>query len=448
MPSTTLPPVIHGVPIVGVLPALLHRPLDRLLATRDRVGDIFTLKIGSAPWVVLLHPRHAEHVLVSQCSRYRKAGRAWESLAQLLGTGLAISEGELWRRQRRLIQPHFHHQQMAGLTALMIDSIAGTLDSWLGHADTGELFDLSAAYASLTLLAIARTLFGQGLSAGDAVQVGALVKYVSDHLPIGIIGRALPSWVPIPSARRYQQKLQALDAIVQNIIDRERALTSPSNSLLGRLAAEAAEGGMTDKQLRDEVMTFFLAGAESSSLALSWASHFLVEHPQEARKLQEEVDRVLGRRTPTLSDAAMLPYSKMVIQESLRLRPSNWWLPRSTAVDDEIDGYRIPTGTMIMLLIYGIHHHPAIWPEPEQFRPERFAPESVAQRHRYAFVPFGAGQRVCIGRELAILEGQLTLAMLLQRFSLEAAPGRCPSPQASMTLRPRGGLHVYLHRRS
>ena len=246
------PPLVSGAPIVGVLPALLRRPLEWLLETRSRMGDIFTLNLAFTRWVVVLHPRHAEHVLVSHCDRYRKSGPAWEALTDLLGTGLALSEGELWKRQRRLVQPYFHRQQVGALTSLMIETIAETLDSWREVADSGKPFNLSAGYSRLTMRVVARALFGQGLSPAEIEQVGALITYIADYLPLGILGRALPPWVPIPGARRYQRKLQELNAMVHKIIAVERGSEVPSGSLLARLVAETSDGGLTDGQLRDE----------------------------------------------------------------------------------------------------------------------------------------------------------------------------------------------------
>lgn len=447
-PLSALPPLVSGAPVVGVLPALAYRPLEWLLETRRRMGDIFTLDLGFARWVVVLHPRHAEHVLVSHCDRYRKTGPAWEALTELLGTGLALSEGEAWKRQRRVVQPYFHRQQMAALTSLMIETIAETLDSWQGAADSGKPFNLSAGYSGMAMRVVARTLFGQGLPAAEVERVGALIAHIADYLPLGILGRALPPWAPIPGAGRYRRKLRELDAMVHKIIAGERGSAAPSGSLLARMVAETGDGGLTDGELRDEVMTFLLAGADPTSLALSWASHFLIEHPEVASQVEAEVDAVLGRRAPLFADAAALSYTRMVIQESLRLRPPDWWLPRSAAAEDEIDGFRIPAGTMVVLMLYGIHHNPTVWPDPERFRPERFAREEVAQRHKHAWIPFGAGPRACMGREFALIEAQLALAMLLQRFSLSAAPGRRPSARARMTLRPEGGVQVYLRRRT
>lgn len=450
--STTIlsacPPLVSGIPIVGVLPALARRPLEWLLETRDRVGDIFTLDLGLTRWVVLQHPRHAEHVLVSHGDRYRRSGPAWEMLTDLFGTGLVLSEGEQWKRQRRLVQPAFHRQQLAALTPLMVETIAETLGSWQAAADNGKQFDLSSGYASLPLRVLARAIFGQGLPAAEIERVGSLITYIADYLPLGILGRVLPRWAPVPGARRYQRKLQELNGIVHKIIANERGTEIPSDSLLARLVAETADGGLTDGQLRDEVMTMLLAGSDPTGLALSWTTYFLLEHPDVADKLQAEVNAVLGRRTPELADVAALAYTRMVIQESLRLRPIDWWLSRSATVDDEIDGYHIPAGTMVILNLYGIHHHPTVWPDPERFRPERFTREEIAQRPKHAWLPFGAGPRACIGRELAIMEAQLALAMLLQRFSMTAVPGRRATTRARMTLRPEGGVQVYLRRRA
>lgn len=440
-------PLVRGLPLVGVVPALLDHPIQRLLKARDRYGDIFSLDLGVTRWAVLCHPRYAEHVLVTHADRYRKGGPVWEAAAPLLGNGLVISEGDFWRRQRRLLQPHFHRQQLAALTTLMVDAIAETLDSWQPTIESSQPMNLSAGFAAITMRVIARTLFGQHLASAEIERVSELMAHIFAFLPLGIASRLLPRWLPLPGAQRYRQQLAELDAIVHRLIAVERSAAAPSSSLLALLVREALDGGMTNQQLRDEVMTFFLAGYETTSLALSWAVTFMLEQPDILQKVHAELDRSLGARAPAFSDLAALAYTRTVINETLRMTPPSWWLPRSATVDDELDGYHIPAGTMVVIFTYAIHHHPTLWPSPERFIPERFSTEEAASRHRLAFMPFGAGQRVCIGKEFALMEAVLVLAMFLQRCTLRPVPGINPQPRIGMTLRPKGEVKAFLERR-
>jgi cytochrome P450 len=204
---------------------------------------------------------------------------------------------------------------------------------------------------------------------------------------------------------------------------------------------------LTDIQLRDEVMTFFLAGYETTNLALTWAVHYLTQQPELMRQAQAEVDQVLGGRAPTFADLAQLSYLRKVVQETLRLRPPFWQITRTAVADDQIDGYAIPAGTLVVSLIYAAHQHPEIWDAPERFDPERFTNEQVDGRHKLAWMPFGAGQRQCIGRDFLIMEAQIVLAMILQRYTLEALPGHTAALQPSGTLKAQGGVLVRLQRR-
>jgi len=205
---------------------------------------------------------------------------------------------------------------------------------------------------------------------------------------------------------------------------------------------------MTDAQLGDEVKTFFLAGYETTSLTLTWAVSLLTQHPEVMDKLRAEVDTVLAGRTPSFADLPALSYTRMVIQEAMRLRPASWWVPRTAVADDVIDGYTIPAGATVVSLTYGIHHHPEIWAEPKRFDPDRFTNEQVAQRHKLAWVPFGTGQRQCIGKDFSIMEAQFILAMIVQRYALTAAPGPAVLPKLTSTLKPNRPVFVYMEQRA
>lgn len=444
------PPLTNGFPLIGSLPSLLRRKFDFLLEAQQRYGDIYTLNLGMLKWVMLHHPRHTEHVLVSNSQNYRKGGALWETLRDMMGNGLVVSEGDFWLRQRRMIQPQFHRQRLAALTETMVAATHESLDEWEPAARAQQPYNVVDGFSATTMRVIVRSLFGQGLDRADLERTSSLVTYALDFLMLGSATSSLPKWVPVPGAKRFQESIRELDQIVYSIIAKERAATTPSDSMLAMLVQmvdnETGEQ-MTDAQLRDEVMTFFVAGYETTSLALAWIAHFLTQHPHVMDKLQDEIEQVLGGRTPTFADLPALQYTKMVIQEAMRLRPPSWWVPRTALADDVIDGFFIPAGTTVVSFTYGVHHNPGVWEDPQRFDPERFAMAREGQRHRLAWVPFGAGQRQCIGRDFSIMEAQIILAMLIQRFSLSAVAGHTATLALSASLRPKDGVMVNLIRR-
>jgi len=451
VPARPLPPRTRGLPVVGALPAFMRRPFDYFLAARERYGDIYTLDLGFLRWVILNHPRHTEYILRDNSQNYRKGGALWDMLRTIMGNGLAVSEGDFWLRQRRMIQPHFHRKQLVGLTEAMVTAITEGLEAWDRSADAQQPIDALQSFSTTTMRVIARVLFGQGVAQADLDRVSEVMAFAIDYLMIGSMTYTFPRWLPIPGARRYRVVLHELDHLVTQIIAHEREAATPSASLLAMLAHmidEETGERMTDAHLKDEVKTFFLAGYETTSLALTWAIYLLTQHPDTMDKLRAEVDTVLAGRTPSFADLATLNYTRMVLQEAMRLRPASWWVPRTAVADDVIDGYAIPAGTTVVSLTYGIHNNPDVWAEPERFDPERFTSEQVAQRHKLAWVPFGTGQRQCIGKDFALMEAQIILAMIVQRYTLTAVPGPTVLPKFSASLRPNRPVLLRLERRA
>lgn len=455
VPVASAPPRTRGLPLVralvGALPELLHRPFEFLLTARERYGDIFTLDLGFVRWVVVSHPRQADHVLRENSHNYRKGGAMWDMIRTLLGNGLVVSEGEFWLRQRRMMQPHFHRKQLAGLTSAMVSATVDSLSRWDRAAALGQPLDMLPAFSAITMRVITRALFGQGLSESDLEKVSQAMPFIIDYLMAGMVSRSLPKWVPFPGARRYRRLVRELDALIGELIKNERSAETSSDSLLAMLVnmvdAESGER-MTDGQLLDEVKTFFLAGYETTSVALTWIMHLLAEHPEVMAKLQAEIDTVLAGRTPGFADLPALRYCSMVVQEAMRLRPPSWWLPRTAIADDVIDGYAIPAGTTVIAFTYGVHHHPRVWDQPARFDPERFRSEQLAHQHKLSWMPFGVGQRQCIGKDFALMEAQLILAMLVQRYTFTQAKGAPIRPTFTMTLRPNRPVLMHLQRRA
>ena len=452
--SKPLPPTISGAALLGALPSLVKDPFGFVVQARESYGDVYTLNLGLLKTTMLNHPNHAQHVLIDNVANYPKKGALWESLRTFLGNGLVVSEGDFWLRQRRMIQPQFHHKQVEGLATLMSAAIEESIAGWDEIADTGQPFDISHACTQITMKVIVKTLFGDDLSTAEADQLGDAIGIVLDYTMKGMLAQSLPSWVPIPGSQRYQQAIQETDAFIGRVIQHRNAepAGAPRCDLLGMLlAAVDSESGerMTPKQLRDELVTFFLAGHETTAGALGWAFHFLSREEEVAHTLQRELDEVLAQRPPAFADLRSLPYARMVMQEALRLYSPAYWIPRTALADDEIDGFHIPAGSTVAILMHTIHRHPEFWPDPERFEPLRFEPANPEnhKRHRLAWMPFGAGQRQCIGKEFSLMEGQLVLAEVMQRYRLKPVLGHTPRPQLSTTLRAKGGVWVRLERR-
>lgn len=438
-------PETTGLPLVGSLPKLLKDPFQYVVKTREELGDIYWLNLGLSKVMILNNPRHAQHVLRDNARNYRKGGPMWDAVRTLIGNGLVVSEGDFWLRQRRMMQPHFHRRRLAGLTELMVAAIQEALDLWEEQIRSGEKFDLAAGFNKVTMKVIVRTLFGSGLSQQEMDDVGDAMSFVLDYIISAMVTNNLPSWMPVPGRKKYQEKLAIIDQVVYRIISEVRAGNEGDNHLLAMLIntvdAESGEG-MTDEQMRNEVTTLFLAGYETTSIALTWAFDYLNQNPEMLEKLHAEVNEVLDGRTPEFEDIPNLTYTRMIFEETMRLRPPAFWIPRIVEEDDEIDGYHIPAGTNVVSLTYMNHRHPDHWDNPEVFDPERFSKEKSAGRHQFAFVPFGAGQRKCIGMDFAMMEGPLVMAMVAQRFQVKTISDQPAKPTLTTTLRPKGGLPV------
>jgi cytochrome P450 len=445
-PALSAPPKTAGLPLVGTLPTLIKQQFDFFLEARARYGDIYTLDLGLSELLVFNQPRHAQHILRDNARNYYKGGPMWDSIRSLLGNGLPVSEGDFWLRQRRMLQPQFHRKRLAALTELMVAAIESELAGWAA-SPTAQPFDMLSALSRITMRVIARTLFGTGMSQHEIDTFAAEMGFTLDHMFRAMLTNALPKWLPVPGARRYEQALRNIDAVLFDMIARTRQAGDGADNLIALLLqlvdAETGEQ-MTDQQLRDEAVTFFVAGYETTSLALSWAYELLPRHPRVLARLQAEVDAVLGDSLPTFADLPSLPYTAMVVQESMRLRPPVWWIPRTAAEADEIDGFAVPAGTNVAVLTYTIHQHPEHWAYPERFDPERFSAERSAARHKFAWLPFGAGQRQCIGKDFAMMEAQLILAMITQRYTVSALPRPMAVPRLSTTLKPKDGIFVNL----
>ena len=354
------------------------------------------------------------------------------------------NEGASWLKQRRLMQPAFHRKRIAHFGETMTDETQKLLAAWQAEASRGKPLDVSREMMRLTLAIVSRTMFGATV-AQEAEQLGPAVTELQEETHRRqFVLVDLPEWVPLPKLRRAKEARQAIERVVTGIIEsRRRSDASEHDDLLSMLMnAKDADTGepMGDAQLRDEVRTIFLAGHETTSNALTWTWYLLARNPDAATKLRAELDRVLGGRLPTTDDIPQLPYTKMVVEESMRLLPPVWALSREAIADDEVGGCRIPSGGTVVLSQFITHRHPDFWEEPESFDPERFTPERVKQRHRFTYFPFGGGPRICIGTNFAMLEAQLLLATIAQRYELDLVPGHPVELEPLVTLRPKYGV--------
>lgn len=436
-----------GQPILGSIRNVRKDPLNFLLRMRAQYGDVVRLRFGPRTSHLVAHPSDILHVLGQNSRNYLK-GSQYEKLEVGLGQGLLTSEGELWRRQRRTMDPYFHAKQLATFADMMVDATLTMLARWALYTDSGEPLNVAAEMMRLTLTIVGHALFSTDVS-DEASEVGWALPIVlrqAERSMLSFIN--LPLAIPTPGHRRFQEALETLDRIVYAMIA-ERRHSGPNGDLLSKLVFardEETGAAMSDKQLRDEVMTLFLAGHETTANALAWTFYLLSKHPAIARRLRAELDDVLGGRPPQLDDLDALVYTRQVVEESMRLYPPAPVIGRHALDDDEVGGYHIPAGTDVLISQYVTHRHPEFWDNPEGFDPERHTPEHTAERPPFAFFPFGGGPRRCIGDNFAMLEVRLVLATVAQRYEVDLVPGHRVEPEVAVTLRPATGILMAVRR--
>jgi cytochrome P450 len=410
-----------------------------------RYGDVARYRTAHLTWYQINHPDGVRRVLQENNRNYGKGALTLGFFKPVVGEGLLTSEGALWLRQRRLIQPVFHRRSVATFASLMTDETLAMLERWRPAIDGGEPLDVPAEMARLTLDIVTRALFHAHVGEEPGV-IGRAINTIVEDLGFRFeVPFYPPHRVPTPRNRRFRAAVRTVDRAVYSIIAGRRRDGGNEEDLLALLMGtrdEATGEAMGDKQLRDEVMTLFLAGHETTANALSWALYLISTHPHVERRLCEELDDVLGpdRRVPMIEDLPDLTYTKMVVDETLRLYPPAWITNRQAIAEDEILGHRIPAGAFVSLSPYVLHRHPNYWDHPDEFDPERFALGGGNGRPRFAYFPFGGGPRQCIGQSMALVEAQLVLATLLDRCRLRPVSGRPVEAEALATLRPRGGL--------
>jgi cytochrome P450 len=421
-------------------------PLGFLTQLAHDYGDIVYFKIGPQRIFLLNHPDTIKDVLVTQDDKFVK-GRGLQMAKRLLGEGLLTSEGEFHRRQRRLAQPAFHRQRITRYGTVMVNCAARMQEGW----QDGTTLDMAQEMTRLTLSIVGRTLFDADV-ASEAQEISeALTETMKLWRTFTLPFAELLEKLPLPSNRRFHRSRARLDATIYRMIDEHRASGVDRGDLLSMLLmaqdAEGAGDSMTDKQLRDEAMTIFLAGHETTANALTWTWYLLSQHPEVVSTLEAELDQVLAGRNPSVEDLPRLPYTEMVLAESMRLYPPAYVIGRRALQNCQVGSYFIPSGSIVLMSQYVMNRDPRYYPEPMRFNPERWNPEEKAARPKFSYFPFGGGPRVCLGESFAWMEGALVIATIAQRWQMRLAVGHPVEPQPMITLRPKYGMRMSVERR-
>jgi cytochrome P450 len=443
MPAAPLPPGPKGSFLTGNLAEFRRDRLGLLLHCARDYGDVVPVRLAQIRGVVLSHPDAIEQVLVSNSRNFTKHF-ALRRNRLILGNGLLTSEGNLWLRQRRLAQPAFTRGRLAQYGTDMVGAAERLLAGWRD----GETRDLHTEMTRLTLEIAAKTLFGAEVGAeADVVGEAMAAALAAFDARLGT-GYLVPHWVPTPTNRRLHRAVRRLDAIIYGFIEQRRRGGADRGDLLSILLHARDEDGsrMTDRQLRDEAMTLFLAGHETTALVLAWTGYLLAQHADVAERLHAEACAVLGDRPAEAADVPRLTIAEQVVLESMRLYPPAYVVGREAVADCEVHGYCIPAGTTLFMSQWVVHRDARWFDGPEKFLPERWAGGLAQRLPRFAYFPFGGGPRLCIGNTFAMLEAVLVLATLARRFRFTLVPDHPVAPWPSMTLRPRHGIRVVLHR--
>jgi len=435
-----------GPPRSAAIRMLMTMGRDRLgmmTSAAGRYGDVARLPVGPKQLWFFNHPEHAKHVLADNAGNYHK-GIGLVHARRALGDGLLTSEGALWREQRKVVQPAFQSRRIAAQAGVIAEE-AGKLVARLRRHAGGEPIDVLHEMTGLTLGVLGRTLLDADLSRFETI--GADFAAVQDQamFELATLG-AVPTQVPLPRQLRFRRARRRLAYTVDTLVA-ERGLAGGDDVLSRLIVSASAEGNprVGRDRLRDELVTLLLAGHETTASTLSWTLYLVDRHPEVGRRLRAEAVEVLGDRPPAYEDLHRLRYTSMVLSEAMRLFPPVWILPRKAVGPDEIGGYRVPAGADVLICPFTLHRHPAFWSDPERFDPQRFDPERPAERPRYAYIPFGAGPRFCVGNHLGMLEATLVLATLLRELRLSTAEGHIVVPEPMLSLRMRGGLPMRVH---
>jgi cytochrome P450 len=391
-------------------------------------------------------PTAIKHVLLDNASNYRKTEITRRILEPGLGRGLITSEGETWRRHRRIMSPAFDHRSIASYTSIMVEAAQEMQKGW-SAGRPGAAIDVATEMMAVTLNIISRTMFSSDSDRIVTIMERGAGRYQAEMRPNIMDFIGFPAWLAgLGRIRVAGRTLGEFDVEIDRLIKLRSA--NPENGpkdLLSRLIAardEQTGGGMSAQEVRDHVITIFMAGHETTAMAMTWTWFLLSQHPAVEAKLHAELQSVLGARAPASEDLSKLSYARMVIEESMRLYPPVHTIAREALADDTLAGRRIPKGSAVLIAPWVLHRHRRLWQNPGRFDPERFSPEQAAERPRFSYLPFGGGRRICIGAAFATAEATILLAAIAQRFRLRLVPGHCVEPQGLITLRARHGMKM------
>ncbi|HEY3027887.1 MAG TPA: cytochrome P450 [Pyrinomonadaceae bacterium] len=446
MNSSARPPgPRQSFPLQGIL-AYRRGPHTFFESLARRYGDISYFRFNGRDAFLINHPDYIKEVLVTNNQNFIK-GLALQRAKRLLGEGLLTSEGEFHRRQKRLAQPAFHRQRIASYSTVMTDYAAAASARW----HDGETLDIAEEMMRLTLAIVGKTLFDADVES-QAEEVGEAMSVVMDLFnTLTVPFFELLEKLPLPQMQRFKKARARLDRIIYRLIEERRRRGEDRGDLLSMLLLaqdeEGQSGGMSDVQVRDEALTIFLAGHETTANALTWTWYLLSENPAAEAKLHEELQEVLGSRIPTVDDFPSLRYTEMVMAESMRLFPPAWAIGRLAVDDCEIGGYQVPARSLVLMSQYIMHRDARYFPQPERFDPERWTPGARESRPQFSYFPFGGGPRRCIGEGFAWLEGVLLLATLAQHWQMRLVPNHPVGLRPVITLRPKHGMRMIITRR-
>jgi cytochrome P450 len=443
-----MPPGPTALPIFGNLLAFARSPHDFLQALAETYGDIARFRVSKFNAYLLTNPDYIQDVLVRKKDHFVKSERSRRNLAAFLGQGLLTSEGEYHAKQRKMVQPAFHATRIFAYADSMVSITESLLEQWGAESQR----DIHHDMMRITMEIVSKNLFGSAV-ADDAMRVGEAMVVLQDmgNKAFTSLFR-LSNWFNTPERRRADAATETINSVVLRFIRERRAqeLIDTGDLLSMLLLSEDEEGQrMSEQQVRDEAVTLFSAGHETTSNALSWTFYLLSQNPQAEIRLYEELDRVLAGRRPSLADLKQLPYTEMLIKEALRLYPPAWALmTRQVVKDIQFGDYTIPKGSFAVVSPYTMHRSSRYWENPEAFMPERFSVENEAKMHKYQYFPFGGGTRVCIGNSFAMMEAQLVLATIASRYRLRMLPGHPVEAKSLITLLPSHGLKMQVEQRA
>jgi cytochrome P450 len=438
-PQSLSPP--GSIPLAGHFLAYGRDPLGFVVRTVQEFGGVVPIRFGPVPALLIAEPAAIEEVLVERHRDFRKS-RAARRVGVVVGDGILLSEGEVWRGHRRLVQPAFHHQRLASYGDVMVGETERMLAGWSG----GETRDIHAEMVALTLAIVARSILDSQLEASDVAEVEQAAGDLTDHFEsrFNSLRFFVPDLLPTPGNLRMRRAVRRLDQIIYRLIRSRRASGASGSDVISMLLGA---GGMSDREVRDELMTLFLAGHETTALALTWALHLLGERPEADAALAAELAAVLDGHPTTIADMPRLPYTEAVILESLRLYPPAYAISREAVRATTIAGRAVSRGSVAFISVWAVHHDPVRFDDPWSFRPERWL-DGLGQRlPRGAYLPFGEGPRKCVGASFAMQEAVLVLATIARRFRLSSASDQAIPLRPAVTLRPAGEIPMTIQDR-